>query len=85
MARKTCPKNREVNGCEALLTMWLKDSLQTLRTASQRLAMVTKKKSLFEASQVGTPLKGRAGCSYRISVLGRCWYVCEGQESGTPK
>jgi hypothetical protein len=33
--------NREVRRCEALLTMWLKDSLQILRTASQRLAMVT--------------------------------------------
>ena len=41
MARETCLMKRDLRKCEALPTMWLKDFLQILRTASQRLAMVT--------------------------------------------
>ena len=43
MAKKTCLAKRDLKRCEALLTMRLKSSLQALRTASQRLAMVTKR------------------------------------------
>jgi len=41
MAKGTCLMERDPRRCEALLRMWLRDSLQILRTASQRLAMVT--------------------------------------------
>ena len=43
MAKETCPMKRDLRRCEALLTMWLRSSLQASRTASQRLAMVTKR------------------------------------------
>jgi hypothetical protein len=57
MAKETCPMNREVRRCEALLTMWLKDSLQILRTASQKLAMVTNRNHCLKRHRLEHPLK----------------------------
>lgn len=48
--------NREVRRCEALLRMWLKDSLQILRTASQRLAMVTNRNHCLKRHRLEHPL-----------------------------
>ena len=47
---------RDLRKCEALLTMWLKDFLQTLRTASQRLAMVTNRNHCLKRHRLEHPL-----------------------------
>ncbi len=56
MARETCSMKRDLRKCEALPTMWLKDSLQILRTASQRLAMVTNRNHCLKRHRLEHPL-----------------------------
>ena len=56
MARETCLMKRDLRRCEALPTMRLMSSLQTLRTDSQRLAMVTKRNHCLKRHRLEHPL-----------------------------
>jgi len=59
MARETCRKERDSNRCEALPTMWLPNPLQVRRTASQRLAMVTKEITVKRVTGWNTLMVGQ--------------------------
>jgi len=59
MAKETCLMERDPRRCEALLRMWLRDSLQILRTASQRLAMVTNRNHCLKRHRLEHPLVTR--------------------------
>ena len=69
MARGTCSMQRDLRECEAPPTMWLKDFLQTLRTASQRLAMVTNRNHCLKRHRLEHPLMVGQGVviGYRYS------------------
>ena len=57
MARETCSAERDPRECEAFPTMRLMDSLQILRTDSQRPATVTKRNHCLKRHRLEHPPK----------------------------
>lgn len=69
MARRACATKRDLIGYEASPTMWLMSSLQTLRAASQRPVMVTKRNHRLKRHRLEHPLMVGQGVAvgYRYS------------------
>jgi hypothetical protein len=84
VARRACSVKQDLARCEASLTMWSGKPLQNPWTASQRLAMATKRNHRLKRHRLEHPaMVGQGVVTGQPYSLGTgC--VSDGQTSGTP-